>query len=380
MLANLTGRRRALLLTLCAALAASTASWAFWGAQGSGAASGHVGTLQAPTITSALGGAESATVSWSSVTAPGSGAVKYYVSRDGSTPAGNCPTASAPATATSCTDSGVSPGNHSYTVTAVWHSWTATSAAKAVSAISKPTVSSTSPSARVQGASNQTIAITGSHFLNGAAATFSGTGITVNSTTFKSSTELTANVSISASAVTGARNVTVTNTDSGTGTGTGVFNVDAPPNAESVSPGSRGQGASEQNLAIKGKNFASGAAVTFSGTGITVNSTTFKSSTELTANVSISSSASTGLRSVTVTNADGGADTQTNVFSVTAAPTVTSTSPSSRCQGASSQTVTIKGSGFVSGAAASFSGSGITVNSTTFKSSTELRASVSIES
>jgi len=380
LLANPTGRRRALLLTLCVALAASTASWAFWGAQGSGAASGHVGTLQAPTITSALGGAESATVSWSSVTAPSSGAVEYYVSRDGSPAAGSCPTASAPSTATSCTDSGVSPGSHSYTVTAIWHSWTATSAAKAVSVISKPTVVSASPSARVQGASNQTIAITGSHFLSGAAATFSGSGITVNSTTFKSSTELTANVSISGGAATGARNVTVTNTDSGTGTGTGIFNVDAPPNAESVSPGSRGQGANEQNLTIKGKNFASGATTTFSGSGVTVNSTTFKSATELTANVTISSSATVGLRSVTVTNADGGSDTQTNAFSVTAAPTVTSTSPSSRGQGASSQTVTIKGSGFVSGAAASFSGNGITVNSTTFKSATELRASVSIES
>ncbi len=91
LLANLTGRRRALLLTLCAALAASTASWAFWGAPGSGAASGHVGTLQTPTITSALGGAESAAIGWSSVTAPSSGAVKYYVSRDGSAAAGSLP-------------------------------------------------------------------------------------------------------------------------------------------------------------------------------------------------------------------------------------------------------------------------------------------------
>jgi hypothetical protein len=125
--ASLTGRRRALLLTLCAALAASTASWAFWGAQGSGAASGHVGSLAAPSIASATPGGGTVTLQWSAVTAPGSGSVSYYVSRDGGAPSSTCPSASAPSAQTSCTDTGVSIGTHSYTVTAVWRSWTAKS-------------------------------------------------------------------------------------------------------------------------------------------------------------------------------------------------------------------------------------------------------------
>jgi hypothetical protein len=376
-LTNFVTRRRTLALVLIAALAASTAAWAYWAANSSGSATGKVGALSAPTLASATGGAESTTLSWSSVNALGSGSVKYYVSRDGSTPGGSCPSSSAPSTVTSCTDTGVSPGGHSYTVTAVWRSWSATSAPRSATVSSKPTVTSTSPSSRGQGANSQTVTVAGSHFLSGASVAFSGTGITVNSTTFNSSTELTLNVSLTSSATVGARSVTVTNPDSGTGTGTNVFTVNTAPSVESTNPSSRGQGASSQAIAIKGKNFVNGASASF-GAGVTVNSTTFKSSTELTANVTVETTAATGLRAVTVTNPDAGVGSA-NAFTVNAGPTVTSINPTSRPQGTTFQTVTIKGSGFSSSAIPSF-GSGITVNSTTVKSSTELSARISIES
>jgi hypothetical protein len=376
-LTNLAARRRPLVLVLIAALVASTAAWAFWATQSSGSATGKVGTLSSSTISSAAGGAESATLSWSSVSAPGSGAVKYYVSRDGSTASGSCPTSAAPSTVTSCTDTGASPGEHSYTVTAVWRSWSARSSAKSATATSKPTVVSANPGSRGQGASNQTITITGSHFSSGAVAAFSGTGVTVNSTTFKSSTDLTANVSVAANAATGARSITVTNQDAGTGTAAGIFTVTAAPSVESTNPGSRGQGASGQTITIKGKNFVSGAAASF-GSGIAVNSTTFKSSTELMASITIEPGASMGARSVTVTNPDAGVGSA-GTFTVNAGPTVTSINPTSRVQGATFQTITVKGTGFVSGASTSF-GPGVTVNSTTFKSSVELSVKISVES
>jgi len=129
LLTHLAGRRRALLLTLCAALAASTLAWAFWAAQGNGAASGHVGSLDAPSIVSATPGGGTVALSWSAVTAPGPGSVSYYVSRDGGAAGGACPSSSAPSAQTSCTDTGVSIGTHSYTVTAVWRSWNAKSKA-----------------------------------------------------------------------------------------------------------------------------------------------------------------------------------------------------------------------------------------------------------
>ena len=98
-----------------------------------------------------------------------------------------------------------------------------------------PTVTSTSPTPRGQGAVGQNITITGTGFINGAVASFSGTGITVNSTTFNSATTLTANINIASNATTGARDVTVTNPDTGTATKTSAFTVNAAPSITTAS-------------------------------------------------------------------------------------------------------------------------------------------------
>jgi hypothetical protein len=195
-LLNLLRRRRAFVLAALATLGVTAGAFAFWSGQGSGTASGSIGTLAAPSITNATPGAGTVELSWTVVTPPASGEVTYYVSRDGGAPSGNCPSSSAPTTSTSCTDSGVSSGTHQYTVTSVWRSWTAKSAVKSVEVALNPTVASTSPSSRGQGASNQTIAVKGTNFQSGATASFSGTGVTVNSTSFVSASEVTANVSI----------------------------------------------------------------------------------------------------------------------------------------------------------------------------------------
>jgi trimeric autotransporter adhesin len=124
--------RRAGLATitaLFALLAVGGAALAYFSTAGVGTASASAGTLSAPTITSAAAGAGTVQLTWSAVTPPaGSGPVKYYVSRGGSAPAGNCPSSASPGAGTSCTDSGLEKGTYSYTVTAVWQSWTATSA------------------------------------------------------------------------------------------------------------------------------------------------------------------------------------------------------------------------------------------------------------
>jgi hypothetical protein len=121
------GRRLTLVLLLLAVLLASTAAWAFWAAKSSGTASGHVGDLAAPQISSATPGGGTVTLNWTAVSAPAGGTVSYYVSRDGGTASSACPSSGAPGTQTSCTDAGVSIGSHKYTVTAVWRSWTAKS-------------------------------------------------------------------------------------------------------------------------------------------------------------------------------------------------------------------------------------------------------------
>jgi hypothetical protein len=243
-----------------------------------------------------------------------------------------------------------------------------------------PTVSATSPSSRGQGATGQNVTVTGTNFVSGATVSLSGSGVTVNSTTFVSSTQLTANLTVASTAVAGARNVTVANPDGGTGSCTGCFSVNAAPTVSATSPSSRGQGAAGQNVTVTGTNFVSGATVSLSGSGVTVNSTTFVSATQLTANLTIASTAAAGARNVTVTNPDGGTGSCTGCFSVNAAPTVTSTSPSSLAQGATGQNVTVTGTNFVSGATVSLSGSGVTVNFTTFVSATQLTANLTIAS
>ncbi len=88
-----------------------------------------ISQLAKPTIataTPAAGGTVALT--WAVVTAPGSGAVTYSVSRDGNSASGTC----APVlTVVTCTDSGLEPGTYTYVVTAKWRSWTATGSAKA---------------------------------------------------------------------------------------------------------------------------------------------------------------------------------------------------------------------------------------------------------
>ncbi|HEY5473191.1 MAG TPA: hypothetical protein VIK32_08370, partial [Candidatus Limnocylindrales bacterium] len=126
-------RRRLLTLAaLAIALLAAANANAYWTSFGSGSGNSQAGTLAAPTITAATPGAGTVALSWSAVTPPdGSGTVYYYVTRGGGNPGGNCPTSVNPptsySTGTTCTDSGLAASTYTYTVTAVWHSWTATS-------------------------------------------------------------------------------------------------------------------------------------------------------------------------------------------------------------------------------------------------------------
>jgi hypothetical protein len=108
---------------------------------------------------------------------------------------------------------------------------------------------------------------------------------------------------------------------------------------------------------VNGANFASGASVAFSGTGITINSTTFGDAGHITLNVTVSASAAAGGRNVTVTNPGGaGSGSCSGCFAVTSAvgpPTITSFSPS---QGRIGTAVTITGTNFATVSAVLFHG------------------------
>jgi hypothetical protein len=101
---------------------------------GAGTGTASTGTLHAPKLI-AVPGAGTVALSWTTVAPPtGLDPVTYFVTRAG----GECPTAASPTGVTTCTDSGLAAGTYGYTVTAKWHSWTATSTIRTVTVDSGP--------------------------------------------------------------------------------------------------------------------------------------------------------------------------------------------------------------------------------------------------
>jgi hypothetical protein len=121
------------------------------------------------------------------------------------------------------------------------------------------------------------VVIAGSNFQSGATASFSGAGIAVSSTTFNSSTSLTAHITVDPAAALGAPTITVTNPDTNQGTG-GTFTVlsASAPTIDTVTISTLGQNATNINVAMVGSNFDATSTITVGGTGVTA-STTFSS-------------------------------------------------------------------------------------------------------
>ncbi len=114
-----------------------------------------------------------------------------------------------------------------------------------VSGWPRPAVTASSPAAAEQGRTLDLV-VTGTNFMTGASVQFGNAGIVVNSVTVTSCTQLTANVTVGASAATGATNVDVTNADHVYGSGAGLFTVQAaaPPTVRSTSPADGATGVS----------------------------------------------------------------------------------------------------------------------------------------
>jgi len=149
-------------VALLAAFAVAGSALSYFSSVGSGNASAAVAKLTAPTIsaaTPAAGG--TVTLTWGAVTPPGAGSVTYFVTRDDGNPAGNCPTAAAPTTVTTCKDSGLAIGEHTYRVTARWQTWTAVGGTKTanvtVGETTKFTISGSTAAPAAGGSVNLTI-------------------------------------------------------------------------------------------------------------------------------------------------------------------------------------------------------------------------------
>jgi hypothetical protein len=185
-----------------------------------------------------------------------------------------------------------------------------------------PVLSAVSPTVGGQGKSNLSVTLTGSNFLPSPTCSF-GSGITVNSCTYNSSTQITANINILSSAVIGSRNVTVTNTDGQNSTLTNGFAVQTgssnpSPTITSVSPNTGVQGQSNITVTITGTNFLANPSCNFdSEQGLAVSACTYNSATRITATLSITSNAIVGGHNVVITDSDGQSATAINGFTVT---------------------------------------------------------------
>jgi Domain of unknown function (DUF1929)/IPT/TIG domain/Glyoxal oxidase N-terminus len=232
-----------------------------------------------------------------------------------------------------------------------------------------PTVSAISP-ATGAGSGGTAVTITGTGFLSGATVSLGGTAATgVN---VVSSTSITATTAAHSA---GSVNVVVTNSDSQTGTLNNGFSYGAAnptPTVSAISPAT-GTTSGGTAVTITGTGFLSGATVKFgsnSATGVNV-----VSSTSITATTPAHSAGSV---SVVVTNTDGQNDTLTNGYSYTnPAPKVNSIAPNSG-PAAGGTSVTITGTGFLSGATVSQGGTAATnvnvVSSTSITATTAAHA------
>jgi redox-regulated HSP33 family molecular chaperone len=242
---------------------------------------------------------------------------------------------------------------------------------------STPVLTSLSPSSVAAGSAAFTLTVNGTGFVSGATVNFNGTA---RVTTYVSATQVTAAILASDIASAGTPGVTVTNPTPGGGTSNSLtFTISAANNPTpvltSLSPASATAGSAAFTLTVNGTGFASGAVVKFNGAART---TAYVSATQLTAAILASDIASVGTPTVTVTNpTPGGGISNSLTFTISAAnnptPVLTSLSPMSVTAGSAAFTLTVNGTGFVSGAVVNFNG---TAKVTTYVSATQVTAAI----
>lgn len=178
-------------------------------------------------------------------------------------------------------------------------------------------------------------------------------------------------------AATGTYDVTTTVTGLGYTTSvTSQVTVGKPPKPTltSVSPDAVGQGATK-TLTLKGSGITTNdtASVSFSASGVAVDSVTYDSPTRLSVKVVVSKTATVGPGNVTLTTA-GGSKTCTGCLTVDAAPTITQVA-GTLTPGTASP-VTVSGTGFQAGLTVKTNISGATVGTPSDVTATSFQVSI----
>ena len=168
-----------------------------------------------------------------------------------------------------------------------------------------PGLTSLSPSSKTVGAAGFTLTVNGSNFVNGATVSWNNSA---RVTTFVSSVRVTAQIPATDLVNAGTVPVIVTNPGPGGGASNSLtFTINNPkPTVTSISPASATAGGPAFTLTVNGSGFVTTSVVNWNGAPRT---TTFSSSTTLTAAISAADIATGGTINVTVTNPGPGGGT-----------------------------------------------------------------------
>gem|GEM_PF-3184892 len=241
-----------------------------------------------------------------------------------------------------------------------------------------PTVTSVTPNNGMAG-ETVNVTITGTNFLEGTTTVNFGSGITVNSVTVNSPTQLVVNITIAGTAGLGSRDIVVSNGAGLAVTIGGGFTV-TPGIAVLVglSPTS-GIAGQTLDVTVSGDFFYEGITGVGFGSGISVNRIVVQNMNHLTANITISLTASSGPRNVSVSNHGGTTvNTLNNAFTVVhPVPTVVSVVPDTVVRGQST-TLTVTGINFVSSLTTVSVSGGVVVDSISIQSPTQLLVYVTV--
>jgi uncharacterized protein (TIGR03437 family) len=234
---------------------------------------------------------------------------------------------------------------------------------------SPPALSSLSPTSATAGSSALTLTLSGSNFFQGATVSWNGSLL---ATTFVSSTQLTAQVTANLLSVAGSAAITVL--ESGVPASSALtFTVSPPSTATlaSISPSSVPAGSPGFTLNATGTGFVTGSVMQWNGGPV---ATSFVSSTQLTAQIPADlAAAAAGTATVQVVNPSAALSNSLRFTIAAPTPAISSLSPNSAAAGSPAFSLTVNGSGFVSGAIVQWNGSTL---ATTFVSATQLTAEV----
>jgi len=236
-----------------------------------------------------------------------------------------------------------------------------------------PSITSLSPSSRGASPNPLTLTVNGTNFVSGSLVYWNGVAM---ATTYSSSTVLTAQIPAVGVATPATANVTVVNLPPGGGTSNTLpFSITASqaiPTISSISPTSVNAGGAAFTITVNGGNFVSGSTIAWNGQSL---STTFVSSSQLTAPVAAQWTAYSGYANV-VAFTSGVGESGAALFTINSAnpaPAISSLSPQVVMSGSATFTLTVNGSGFIGGSVIHWNGATLP---TTYVSATQLTTSV----